>query len=377
MLSGLKGRLNAVARTTGAQPQKPAAPQSADCMVLRADYPLDESAMRACEDDMRLMCGTDGAGFDINRALFLDTETTGLSGGAGTLAFLTGVGWVEDGRFIVEQYFLRDYSEEVFMLRRIAARMAGRTHVVTFNGKSFDCPLLESRFTLMRMRSDWRELRHIDLLHPARRIWKLRLERCSLGALEQSVLGVSRDIDIPGAEVPERYFHYLKTHDFTEMKEVIEHNRQDIVTLMLLMGRMADLFRAPLLAGYQEDIYSLGRALERGGSGEGAIKCYRAVSHGKLAGRSGASMSMLLKRQKELDRAMEVWRDMAARGLGGLMPYIELSKAYEHRLRDYKSALEIVERAQSRARALGDSDALKELEHRRQRILQKLSKAGG
>ena len=136
MLSGLKGRLNAVARTTGAQPQKPAAPQNADCMVLRADYPLDESAMRACEDDMRLMCGMDGAGFDINRALFLDTETTGLSGGAGTLAFLTGLGWVEDGRFIVEQYFLRDYSEEVFMLRRIAARMAGRTHVVTFNGKS-------------------------------------------------------------------------------------------------------------------------------------------------------------------------------------------------------------------------------------------------
>lgn len=297
MLSGLKGRLNTVARTQGI---KPAAPVSADCLVLRADYPLDERALKATEADMRDMCGEAGEGFSMDRALFMDTETTGLSGGAGTLAFLTGLGWVENGRFIVEQYFLRDYSEEVHMLARIAERMRGRTHMVTFNGKSFDCPLLESRFTLMRMRGDWRELNQIDLLHPARRVWKLRLERCSLGALEEHVLGVSRDIDIPGAEVPERYFHYLKTHDFAEMTEVIEHNRQDIVTLMLLMGRMAELFRAPLLAGYQEDIFSLGRAFERGGNGEKALGCFRASSQGLMAARASTSMSMMLKRQKRL-----------------------------------------------------------------------------
>ena len=376
MLTGLKGRLNALARTTGAAP-RPAAKVSEDCLVLRADYPLDESALSAGESDMMLMCGEDGAGFDINSALFLDTETTGLSGGAGTIAFLTGLGWVEGGRFIVEQYFLRDYSEEVHMLRRIAERMRGKTHAVTFNGKSFDCPLLESRFTLMRMRGDWRELKQIDLLHPARRIWKLRLEKCSLSMLEQSVLGVSRDIDIPGSEVPQKYFDYLKSHDFDSMQEVIEHNRQDIVTLMLLMGRMATLYRAPLSAGHQEDIFSLGRALERGGDEDKALTCYRASAHGRMAGRSDASMSMLLKRQKALCDAMNVWRDMVERGLGGLMPYIELAKAYEHALRDLNAALDITERAESRARALGDKQALEQLEHRRKRLMSKLSKAGG
>ena len=376
MLTGLKGRLNALARTTGATP-RPAAKAGGDCMVLRADYPLDAGALRACESDMVLMCGEDGTGFNINRALFLDTETTGLSGGAGTIAFLTGLGWVEGGRFIVEQYFLRDYSEEVHMLRRVAERMHGKTHAVSFNGKSFDCPMLESRFTLMRMRGDWVNLKQIDLLHPARRIWKLRLEKCSLNMLEQSVLGVSRDIDIPGAEVPQKYFDYLKSHDFESMKEVIEHNRRDIVTLMLLMGRMADLYRAPLEAEHQEDIFSLGRALERGGDEERALDCYRASAHGRMAGRSDASMSMLLKRQKALEDATNIWRDMVGRGLGGFMPYIELAKAYEHALRDLRAALDITERAESRARALGDKQALEQLEHRRMRLLSKLSKAGG
>lgn len=372
MISGLRGRLNAVARTQGERP----APResSGDCLVLRVDYPIDERALNVTEADMRDMCGEDGAGFALERALFLDTETTGLSGGAGTLAFLTGLGWIEDGRFIVEQYFLRDYSEEPFMLARIAQRLAGRTHLITFNGKSFDCPLLESRFTLARMRGQWRELGQIDLLHPARRIWKLRLERCSLGALEEQVLGVARECDIPGAQVPERYFAYLKTRDFDSMREVIEHNRQDIVTLMLLMGRMAELFRAPLTAGYQQDIYSLGRALEKRGSDKRALECFRASSHGLMAARASTSMSMMLKRRRALDEAMAVWRDMQARGLGGLMPYIELSKAYEHRLHDYRAALSEVERAQNMARALGDSAALDELRHRRDRIIGKLAK---
>lgn len=372
MLSGLRGRLDSVARTQRRE-ERPAAPSSGDCLVLRAEYPLDAKARAVCERDVVDMCGADGAGFSLERALFLDTETTGLSGGAGTLAFLTGLGWTEGDRFIVEQYFLRDYSEEAYMLHRIAEQLAGRTHLVTFNGKSFDCPLLEGRFTLMRMRGEWRELSQVDLLHPARRIWKLRLERCSLGALEEQVLGVRRELDIPGAQVPERYFSYLKSHDFSEMDEVIAHNRQDIVTLALLLGRMAELFRAPLEAGHQEDVYSLGRALERGGQRERALDCFKASAHGLLAARASTSMSMMLKRDRALDEAMVVWRDMEARGLGGLMPYIELSKAYEHRLRDYRAALDEVERARSYARALGDAQALEQLEHRSARLIRKLS----
>lgn len=373
MLSGLRGRLDSVARTQRRE-ERPAAPPSGDCLVLRAEYPLDAGARAVCERDAIDMCGADGEGFSLERALFLDTETTGLSGGAGTLAFLTGLGWVEGDAFVVEQYFLRDYSEEAHMLRRIAGRMAGYTHLVTFNGKSFDCPLLESRFTLMRMRNEWRELSQLDLLHPARRIWKLRLERCALSALEEQVLGINRENDIPGAQVPERYFSYLKSRDFGEMDEVIAHNRQDIASLMLLMVRMAELFRAPLEAEHGEDVYSLGRALERGGQRERALECFRASAHGRMAARASTSMSMMLKRDRALDEAMEVWRDMEARGLGGLTPYIELSKAYEHRLRDCAAALNEVERARSYARALGDAQALEQLEHRRARLIKKLSR---
>lgn len=376
MLSGLKGRLNNIARTN--QSEKPAAPPpSADCMVLRADYPLDEGALSVTADDVMDMCGAQIAGFDINDALFLDTETTGLSGGAGTLAFLTGLGWVEGGRFIVEQYFLRDYSEEPHMLERIARRMLGKRFCVTYNGKSFDMPLLENRFTMLRMRESWREMGQIDLLHPARRVWKLRLEKCSLGALEENVLGVSRELDIPGAEIPEKYFHYLKTRDFSEMDEVIAHNRQDIVTLMTLLGVLSGLFRAPLTAGYQQDIYSLGRALERGGNIERAMGCFKQSAHGLMAARANTSMSMIYKRQRALDEALEVWQDMEERTLGGILPYVESAKVYEHRVKDYAAALEQVERAQAVARALGDKAALDELEYRKNRILNKISKQEG
>ena len=150
--------------------------------------------------------------------------------------------------------------------------------------------------------------------------------------------------------------------------------QEDAQAAAVRMGRMAELFRAPLTAGYQQDIYSLGRALEKRGSDKRALECFRASSHGLMAARASTSMSMMLKRRRALDEAMAVWRDMQARGLGGLMPYIELSKAYEHRLHDYRAALNEVERAQNMARALGDSAALEELRHRRERIIGKLAK---
>ena len=371
-----------IAGTTQSAPRREAAPapqpeRASDCLTLQQRYPLPQGARDITAADVTDICGDAGEGFALDKALFFDTETTGLSGGAGTLAFLCGLGWVEGDSFVVEQLFLRDYGEEEALLRRLEARLQGFTHLVTYNGKTFDVPLMQTRGTLLRMRTGIGELRHIDLIHPARRVWKLRLDNCALGTLEEAVLGVSRDVDIPGSEVPQRYFDYLKTGDFSSMREVIEHNRQDIVTLLLLLDEMARLFRAPLEAGFQEDVYSLGRALLRGGDDARAEECFSATRFGNVASRASGSLAALFKRRRELGAAMRVWLDMEARCLGGTMPYTELSKAYEHQLKDPAEALRHVEMGISFATARGDRAALTELLHRRQRLVKKLQAAAG
>ena len=135
---------------------------------------------------------------DLSRLMFLDTETTGLAGGTGTCAFLIGLGAVEGSQFVVRQLFLRDYPEEKAMLSALADALKTHEGLVTFNGKTFDIPLLETRYALARMKSPFTRLHHLDLLHPARRLWKLRLENCRLGHLESEVLGVHREGDVEG-----------------------------------------------------------------------------------------------------------------------------------------------------------------------------------
>ena len=178
----------------------------------------------------------------MKKCLFLDTETTGLSGGAGTVAFLVGAAWVEDEELVTEQYILGDHSDEPEMLLRLGELLKRFDTAVTFNGKTFDMPLLESRYTLCRLRDHWRELDQLDLLHPARRVWKLRLQSCRLAHLEERVLGVRRENDLPGSEAPERFFRYLQTGDFSLLEEVIAHNLQDVITLAVLLVKLAQLF---------------------------------------------------------------------------------------------------------------------------------------
>ncbi|NCB05689.1 MAG: hypothetical protein EOM69_09240, partial [Clostridia bacterium] len=137
--------------------------------------------------------------------VFLDTETTGLSGGAGTLAFLVGLGHIENGRFVVRQYLMRDYGEEPYMLSAVADALSRFRMLVTFNGKSFDAPLLRSRLLINRISAGCVPALHADVLYPSRRVWKLRLGSCTLGRLEEAVLGVHREDDLPGAQVPQAY----------------------------------------------------------------------------------------------------------------------------------------------------------------------------
>ena len=145
------------------------------------------------------------------RLVYLDTETTGLAGGTGTCAFLIGIGTVEGTQFVVRQFFLRDYPEEKAVLRALAEILDSFDGLVTYNGKTFDVPLLETRYALARLKSPFGRLLHLDALHPSRRLWRLRLESCKLTDLESAVLGIEREGDVAGSEIPGIYFDYLRT----------------------------------------------------------------------------------------------------------------------------------------------------------------------
>src|SRR5258708_7644427 len=204
------------------------------------------------------------AGIDPRRCLFLDTETTGLNAGSGTLVFLTGVGMFTEDGFEVRQYFLRDPGEERAMLHALHELMTSYDALVTFNGRSFDMPMLSARFTVNRqpLRADrWPNL---DLLHPARRLWKRRLESCRLASLEDSILGVRRTgQDVPGFLIPQLYYEYLQNGDARQMRRVIYHNLFDVLSMVTLATVLCDTFaRVDTPALPHDDLISLARWYE-------------------------------------------------------------------------------------------------------------------
>src|SRR5216683_8339048 len=162
---------------------------------------------------------------------FLDTETTGLAGGTGTCAFLVGVGRITPEGFRVRQFFMRDYGEEASVLDALARHLAPFRVLITYNGLTFDQPLLETRYRLNRARPPFARLEHLDLLFGARRLWKLRFESCRLVDLESQILGVEREGDLPGALIPYVYFEYLRTREAARLLPIFHHNAIDILSL--------------------------------------------------------------------------------------------------------------------------------------------------
>jgi uncharacterized protein len=321
----------------------------------------------------------------LRRAAFFDTETTGLAGGTGTYAFLAGLGFFEGYDFVVRQYFLRDYPEEDAMLEALADDLASFDLLVTFNGKAFDWPLMETRYRLARRRVPLVGAPHLDLLHPARRIWKERLQQCNLQNLEAKILGVERVGDVPGELIPALYFDYLRSGDARPLEDVILHNRLDIVSLVSLAGWMGHLVTAPLdptpdgelVCG--DDLYSLGRLFEDRDDPGQAIACFEtSFARGfemVSAAQVQRALSSVYKRVKEHDRAVAIWQEMLT-GPGGLslFPYVELAKYYEHVVKDVAAAREltlraltIAERRRSLAGSYGPA-TLKDLEAVRHRL---------
>ncbi len=335
--------------------------------------------LRALDPDaVSILTGQSALGaFDLRRAVFLDTETTGLAGGTGTAAFLVGVGWVEGERFRFRQYFMRDYHEEPALLRGLADDLAGCERIVTFNGALFDVPLLETRYALNRERFPLAQALHFDLLHPARRLWKARLESCRLQSLERALLGVTRCGDVPGEEIPRIYFDFVRRRDGRAMARVLEHNRLDVLSLAALAALACQWVEG----GHAEDprdVYCLARVLERASLYERSEAQYRrllAQAPGPVRTASLLRLAARAKKAGQMETAVAYWEE-AAQG-GDWLALRELALHHEHRSRDLPAALSAVESGLGRLdgeHGPGTRRAVEDFHHRRQRLLAKLSR---
>jgi uncharacterized protein YprB with RNaseH-like and TPR domain len=318
-------------------------------------------------------------GFDLRRAVFLDTETTGLAGGAGTAAFLIGVGWVDGERFRVRQYFMRDYHEEAALLHALAEELRRFDRLVTFNGKMFDVPLLEARFRLNRGCFPLASAPHLDLLHPARRLWKARLESCRLQSLEASLMGLRRTGDIPGEEIPQVYFDWVRRRDARMLARVFEHNRQDIVSLAAL-AVVACQWVEEGRAEDPRDVFSLARVLERARLYERSEAEYRRaldLGPGPLRGPALLRLAWRAKRAGEHARAAALWAE--AGEAGEVEGWRELAMYHEHRTRDLDEALAAIARGTAIVGPESHRDVrawhqAEGFERRRQRLMRKVGR---
>ena len=312
------------------------------------------------------------------RLLYLDTETTGLAGGTGTVAFLIGIGAVEGSQFVVRQFFLRDHPEEKAALVALAEALENYEGIVTFNGKTFDIPLLETRYALARMKSPFTRLVHLDALHPARRLWKLRLESCKLTDLESTILGIGREGDVEGSEIPGIYFDYLRTGNAQGLQPVFYHNALDIVTLAAVTVELArvlsDASEETLASSL--DLFSLSRILERAQVTErSAETCRQALAKGlpqMVESQALWQLAAQHKRRRQHDLAVELWNELARRETPfALRALEELAIHFEHRQRDFGAALEYTSTALEGLRPDSSSSHFKRFSRRRERLERK------
>ena len=277
---------------------------------------------------------------------FLDTETSGLIGGAGTFAFLIGVGRITPEGFYVRQFFMREHAEEPSLLHALAEHLKHFRILITYNGMSFDRPLLETRFRLTRTPQPFGEMEHLDLLFGARRLWKLRFDSCRLVELESQILGVERQGDLPGEMIPYVYFEYLRTQAADRLIPIFHHNAIDILTLACLTGIVPWAFHSPENArlSHGAELAALARWFRQAHRHEQALGLFRrAVDRGlsdELLFRTMWDIALLEKKLGNETAAIVVLNDLAAcRNVFRLSALEALAKYYEHRQRDPARAL--------------------------------------
>jgi len=287
---------------------------------------------------------------DPERWLFLDTETTGLAGGSGTYAFLVGLAWWEGGGLEIEQFFLREYSEERSMLFALRERIAEHSVLVTFNGKSFDWPLLETRYRMSHRISAPRLRAHLDFLHPARRLWRLLLGSVRLSELERHVLGWDRGGDLLSGQIPKIYFDYLCGGPPEQLVPVLNHNQMDLRGLAALSNRILSLLSdAEDLELGGLELFGVSRICEKRGEHRRARKLYQKSIASLLPTDTDRaarrSLAKLAKREGDFELACELWKEALGNSRHGYEAYEQLAIYYEHTARDPELAREIVQQA--------------------------------
>ena len=325
---------------------------------------------------------------DRAKVVYLDTETTGLAGGTGTYAFLVGVGTHDADGFTVEQLFLPGPEHERVYLTALSERLVGATAVVSYNGASFDLPLVRTRFAMHGLPDPLEGVPHLDLLPLARRLWRRSLPDCTLGTVEREVLGARRSArDVPGAEVPARYLAFLRSRDARPLRGVLEHNQDDIVALAAMRSRIETLLAPEASTSVTAwpdsarsetvrsettratlEAHGLARWLEAIGEQEAALAGYLAVEE-RLAD-AAWDAARLLRRKRRFGEAAARWSRLAADG--DARAWIELAKHREHRLGDVSGALDALEAARRCGGTRHD-----DLERRRARLLARGAREGG
>lgn len=312
----------------------------------------------------------------LTSLVFLDTETTGLSGGTGTMPFMIGAGRFIENQFVVEQFFVRNPAEETAQLAALSEFVEGVEGIVTYNGKSFDMPIINTRYIMQRLSNPFAGTTHFDLLPFTRRIWKSRLGQCNLGNIENKVLGFEREQDdIPGYLVPDFYREYLFTGDATHMPGIFYHNEIDVLSLSALFSWLAAILEDPSDERFTDpgDLLSVGRVLETLERDKLADQVYSSDRLQQLTD-TDRQKSLLLrarlqKRQGKLEEASKIWQEAA---LGGsLDALIELSKYFEHQRRDNEAALRCTEQALS---VCSDCNLAQNILHRKKRLESKIGK---
>jgi len=344
------------------------------CVVIDRRYPAHTShgrhTIERCRPDVTrpidLFDPRVSANPDWSRhVVYFDIETTGLSGGAGTVAFLVGCGWFDtDGDFTVRQFFLAGPAGEKPMLQALARVFDAASLIVTFNGRTFDVPFMETRWAFHRTAAPTDDLPHFDMLPPARRLWGRRdlarpdAEGCSLSALERRVLGFHRQHDVPGFEIPARYFQFLRTGDTALVDGVLEHNRHDLVSLAAVMSHaLWMVHEGPQACREPSEQLAVGQVYERAGWLERAVDAYDlAVTLGDadVQRPALARLALMHRRAGRHDHAATTWQrilDLVPRGRRSLLPIERhameaLAIHHEHRVRD-------LGRARGYAEALG------------------------
>lgn len=325
------------------------------CYYRDITFPLNHQHGDGILGDTLSCCGSDivlpsqdykMAELDPRNTFFLDIETTGLSGGTGTWAFLIGLGWFANNHFLLRQYFLRTPAEEKAIIDHFSAVVKKYPAIITFNGKIFDLPLLQTRQVLNGFERT-EPLIHLDLLQCARNLWKKRLSSRSLRSIEESLLGLKRFDDIPGDEIPAVYFSYLRHGNTHLLKKVFHHNVLDILSLVTLFSRVADL-SAGRITEHPAESLALGHLSMKNGQTENALQYLQKTltsSSVHLVEEAILGLALHYKRCGNWNEAVSLWEKAIDNNQDCMNAYIELAKFYEHRKHDYLTALNLSKKA--------------------------------